>query len=48
MKKGMACNSPYTCSINLQSSKYIINSVNNKILAPLSTAAPNQFWAVEE
>ena len=26
----MVCNSPYTCSINKQSSKYIINSVSNQ------------------
>ena len=33
MKKGMVCNTPYT--INKQSSIYIMNSVNNQIIAPL-------------
>ena len=37
-KEGMVCNSPYTCSINKQSSKYINNSVSNQIIAPL-------FWS---
>ena len=37
----MVCNSPYTCSINKQSSKYIINSVSNQRQENLFFKIPN-------